>query len=493
MRHATVADAAAIKYLAELAFKGDELFLNMTDDYERISVSQIKDMLGYGVFLVGEERSPRILDGSSLGACVYVDTRSTGKVAAMSVLAVHPDLRGEELSMQVLEAAFNFMRARGYETVESDVIAVRPWLKAFYERSGWIMTGETKAWPAEKHRFLKKEFEHLAPEIHIMMRHSTRPTVVRQSLEERAGDVRSRIDHASKPGALHPNLVREFWSRGFAVAEGVFSDAEMDVLVGDAMALGREQIEATEAQLESSDQEARTAAHVVLELQADLALDGRRMPRKVEQPFLHERGASFRRIAADTRLLTRVRAILGLDADSVPRLLLNQCFMKAPGCGSAKPLHQDNYFFECFPENGVVTAWIAFDDARVDNGCLRYIEGSHMGPLLSHSADEARGSERWSSSQDAVAKAALSKVYVHDGQVDASRSVAACVRRGGVVFHHGNAVHGSLANSSADWRRAFSTHWAVPSARSLSSILDDSRELQAAFEDAAAEPRRAKL
>lgn len=493
MRHATVADAKAIKYLAELAFKGDELFLDMTEGYERITISQVEDNLGHGVFLVGEEDSPHIRDGSSMGACVYVDTRSTTNVAEMSVLAVHPDLRGGELSMQVLEAAYNFMRARGYDTVESDVIAVRPWLKAFYERSGWTMTGETKAWPAEKMRFLKKEFQHLAPEIHIMMRHSTRPTVLRQSLEERAADARLRAERAAQPGALHSDLVRDFWTQGFAVAEGVFSEAEMNVLADDALKLAREQIEVVEAQLESSDPQVRESARAVLHLQTDLSLDGRRMPRKVEQPFLHDKGAAFRRIAVDSRLLTRVQAVLGLGADSVPRLILNQCFMKAPACGSAKPLHQDNYFLECFPENGFVTAWIALDDARMDNGCLRYIEGSHLGPILSHSADEARGDERWSSSQNAEAKAALSKVYVHDGQVDTTRSTAACVRRGGVVFHHGNVVHGSLENLSGDWRRAYSTHWAVPSVRSLGSILDDSRALQVAFEAAFSESRHSKL
>jgi ectoine hydroxylase-related dioxygenase (phytanoyl-CoA dioxygenase family) len=58
--------------------------------------------------------------------------------------------------------------------------------------------------------------------------------------------------------------------------------------------------------------------------------------------------------------------------------------MKPPTCGTAKPLHQDNYFFECTPHDSVLTAWIALDDATLENGCLHYIDGTHRGPLIPH-------------------------------------------------------------------------------------------------------------
>ena len=37
--------------------------------------------------------------------------------------------------------------------------------------------------------------------------------------------------------------------------------------------------------------------------------------------------------------------------------------------------------------------------------------------------------------------------------------VAARVRKGGVVFHHGNTLHTSGRNESDRWRRGYATHW----------------------------------
>ena len=33
------------------------------------------------------------------------------------------------------------------------------------------------------------------------------------------------------------------------------------------------------------------------------------------------------------------------------------------------------------------------------------------------------------------------------------------MEKGGVVFHHGTALHTSHQNNSERWRRAYATHW----------------------------------
>ena len=103
--------------------------------------------------------------------------------------------------------------------------------------------------------------------------------------------------------------------------------------------------------------------------------------------------------------------------------------MKPPEFGSAKPYHQDNAYFLCQPADDVLTAWIALDDVDVDNGCLRYIDGSHRQGILP-------------------------------------------LRRGGVVLHHCQTLHTSHKNQSDRWRRGYATHWGTADVSCESSILE---------------------
>ena len=51
-------------------------------------------------------------------------------------------------------------------------------------------------------------------------------------------------------------------------------------------------------------------------------------------------------------------------------------FNKPPGTDSPTPPHQDNYYFSLKPPN-VLTIWLALDPVDDENGCLRYVAGSH--------------------------------------------------------------------------------------------------------------------
>ena len=89
----------------------------------------------------------------------------------------------------------------------------------------------------------------------------------------------------------------------------------------------------------------------------DVASDGEFLPRKMEAPFLNN-CAGFMEVATNEKLVHIVKRLLGC---SRPRLILEQCFLKPPKCGSFKPAHQDNYYFELQPRNSVLTAWIAME------------------------------------------------------------------------------------------------------------------------------------
>ena len=231
------------------------------------------------------------------------------------------------------------------------------------------------------------------------------------------------------------DLVQHYWDKGWAVAPRLFTREEVEQLTHEAQIVSKARLQTLQRDLQSQDQQVRKAA----EAARDLTLDGvgeEAKPRKIEAPCLDSRCPSFRRCVADRRVIERIKAIVGkvgvqgkqasnADAQPHPLLLLEQCFMKPPGVGSAKPFHQDNFFFEVDPPDAVVTAWLALDDATVANGCIEYLSGSHKHGLVEHSANSAPKalptvSERksvdgaeWSSSNRVDNKAALKGSSIH--------------------------------------------------------------------------------
>lgn len=53
-----------------------------------------------------------------------------------------------------------------------------------------------------------------------------------------------------------------------------------------------------------------------------------------------------------------------------------QYFNKPAGIGQATPAHQDGYYFHLNP-CAAVTGWLALEPVDEENGCVRYVRGSH--------------------------------------------------------------------------------------------------------------------
>jgi len=161
-----------------------------------------------------------------------------------------------------------------------------------------------------------------------------------------------------------------------------------------------------------------------------------RVLRKLDNP-VYERPV-FRRLAAESRLLAVVEQLIGPGL----RVWFSQVFLKPPGGGGPKPVHQDNFYFGPSDPDGVVTVWIALDDATSENGCLYFADGSNTGPVYPHEAPEGEPFNLQVPSEIAAR----------------FELTAAPVPSGGVSFHHGNTLHQSSANLSDRPRRAVAMH-----------------------------------
>ena len=115
-------------------------------------------------------------------------------------------------------------------------------------------------------------------------------------------------------------------------------------------------------------------------------------------------------------------------------------FNKPPGTEHATPPHQDNFYF-CLRPPSVLTMWLALDVVDAENGCLRYVAGSHKPAIRPHGPTDVLG---------------FSQGIADYNSDDRDREVAVSLQPGDVVVHFGNTIHRADPNASPDRnRRAF--------------------------------------
>jgi len=103
--------------------------------------------------------------------------------------------------------------------------------------------------------------------------------------------------------------------------------------------------------------------------------------------------------------------------------------------------HQDQAYWPVFADSRTATTWLAVDDSTLENGCMRFVPGSHKVPLRPHRPLKGDRGESHTLLTDV------------DPERDEIRPVP--IRRGDVTVHNERVLHGSGGNSTAGWRRAY--------------------------------------
>lgn len=143
--------------------------------------------------------------------------------------------------------------------------------------------------------------------------------------------------------------------------------------------------------------------------------------------------AEYRR---DPRWRELAAALIGESCDAEEP----EWFNKPPGTAHETPPHQDNFYF-CLQPPHVATLWLALDPVDAENGCLRYVAGSHRGGFRPHQRTQMIG---------------FSQGISDYGAEDEAREVVVALQPGDLVAHHGMTIHRADANRSTDrHRRAF--------------------------------------
>ena len=159
---------------------------------------------------------------------------------------------------------------------------------------------------------------------------------------------------------------------------------------------------------------------------------------------------SFARLVRHPRLIDAVSQIIG------PDVLVWSCgfFIKEAGSKSYVSWHQDlNYWG--LDGDQEVTAWYALTPATLENGCMRFVPGSHRRKDVPHVDSFAPDNLLTRGQEIAV-------------EVDEASGVDVKLRAGQVSFHHGHMFHASGPNTTNARRVGLAIRYVAPSMKQTS-------------------------
>ena len=107
-------------------------------------------------------------------------------------------------------------------------------------------------------------------------------------------------------------------------------------------------------------------------------------------------------------------------------------FNKPPKIGQPTPPHQDAFYFMLQPPQAL-TMWLALETVDEENGCVRYIKGSHLRGMRIHAKSNIAGFSQ-----------GIADYSNHDFQTE----IPIVAKSGDLLIHHAMTVHRADANKS---------------------------------------------
>jgi phytanoyl-CoA hydroxylase len=114
-------------------------------------------------------------------------------------------------------------------------------------------------------------------------------------------------------------------------------------------------------------------------------------------------------------------------------------FNKPPLIGKPTPPHQDGYYFMLDP-SVAVTMWMALEPADEENGCVKYVKGSHLQGMRPHGRTQTLGFSQ-----------GITDFGTPD---DLGQEISFPANPGDLLIHHSLTIHQAGGNSSSRSRKA---------------------------------------
>jgi ectoine hydroxylase-related dioxygenase (phytanoyl-CoA dioxygenase family) len=231
------------------------------------------------------------------------------------------------------------------------------------------------------------------------------------------------------PRSLTPDQVQSFVENGYLVCEGLVTPDEVGELRRDTVAVARGVYPCqgiTPAPDTATDEEV---------LQSILCIHQPHYVSPIMRKYVGHPGVCG--------VLSQITAAHLPFWDGSVKCMQSMLFVKPPTF-QGQAWHQDEIYIPT-RDRSLIGAWIALDDATIENGCLWVLPGSHRMGYLYPQRDHTNRDE-FDFGQESYG-------------FDDTGEVAVEVKAGAVVFFNGYLLHRSRKNRSEIYRRVLVNHY----------------------------------
>lgn len=228
---------------------------------------------------------------------------------------------------------------------------------------------------------------------------------------------------------ISPDDVQFFVEQGYLIVPDLITPDELDELKNDLVALARGQY----------------PCETLQPLPADLSDDAvLKRILCIHQPhFISPVVEKYVRHAKICSILSQITAAHLPFWDGRVKCMQSMAFVKPPDF-QGQAWHQDEIYIPT-RDRSLIGAWIAIDDATIQNGCLWVVPGSHRSGYLYPQHDHNNPDE-FDFAQESFG-------------FDESAEIPVEVKAGSLVFFNGYLLHRSRKNRSNVYRRVLVNHY----------------------------------
>lgn len=182
----------------------------------------------------------------------------------------------------------------------------------------------------------------------------------------------------SSPAPLTPQQLAHFHCEGYLVAEGLFTDADLQPVIDEITA----EVDRRAAELVAAGELSRSYREEPFETRLTrISAETDKVAVGIWNGILN--GPAVFNLIRHPRLLDIAEQMCG------PELIASSVYRLRPKIPNhimgPVPWHQDSGYFEPYCDDALVlTVWLPLVDATEANGCLWVVPRAHKGPVLAH-------------------------------------------------------------------------------------------------------------
>jgi ribosomal protein S18 acetylase RimI-like enzyme len=148
---ATLEDTSQLNKLVNSAYRGEASKKGWTTEEHLLGGIRTNEALLQDIILKKENRIFKYTLNNQIVGCVLLEAQKENLYLGM--LTVAPDLQASGIGKLLMQESEKIASQEGFEKIVMTVISVRHELIAFYERRGYINTGEKKPFPMNDDNF----------------------------------------------------------------------------------------------------------------------------------------------------------------------------------------------------------------------------------------------------------------------------------------------------------------------------------------------------